>query len=129
MTDTNKALEWFERNQAKATDYYAMEAFSFILKHKAALSAPQKDNINIEVDGKKIDTMEEFIAYAEGRKAGWNDHIRALSPNAVAIPREHWDKVHAALEAYQQGASVKHPQIRKQGAEALVILSQYGEQK
>jgi hypothetical protein len=114
-----------------------MEAFSFILKHKAALSAPQKDNINIEVDGKKIDTMEEFIAYAEGRKAGWNDHIRALSPNAVVIPREPTVEICEAMgEAITGSLPLTDMRLTLSGLAGyhaykalFAILSQYGEQK
>lgn len=82
---TNEELDKLEA-EIKATQA-AYEAGDIIFKetHKAArayLAAQRqmsdtKDNINLTVEGHTFEKMSEFVAYSEGRKDGWNSHIKA----------------------------------------------------
>ena len=47
-------------------------------------------------------------------------------PIAVTLSREEFEKVKYALVLYNTGSSVKHPQIREKGVEALAILNKHG---
>jgi hypothetical protein len=110
MTDTNKALEWLDQQERAHFGEVAL------LKGFA-------------FDGSKYETPEHFKT------------IRAaLSPDAVVIPREKFERVRHALELISKRPNLPNPDrdadwknCQKNSSfeakEALAILSQYGEQK
>jgi len=48
------------------------------------------------------------------------------TPDTVSLSMEEFEKVKEALVLYNTGSSVKHPQIREKGVEALAILNKHG---
>jgi len=111
MTDTNKALE----------------AFNELVKlQKIKADAYDKSNITLHDSTKwKIEVL-----FAKFLKEHADTVTRALSPNAVVIPREEFEEVVAFLESAEDKWRVAmFNTANALVKQALAILSQYGERK
>jgi len=69
----------------------------------------EAEKINATVDGRKFGTMGEFIAYADGRKAGWNAHLKAVGTMPIVLIPENASLIHRLiLAAEEQDRLLEH---------------------